>query len=448
MGRHWVAARDVAAGEVLLEERPLVAGPKAASPPVCLVCYATPPAGRGRCADCGWPVCGTTTCRTSPAHRAECSLIAGHYIGSDDESDRRTATYSFVLPLRCLLLADHRDRVAFRSLQSHLDARLDTPLYRVYAVNVASFVLDRLGLRSAGHDERSVLEAAAVLDTNAFEVRRDGRKFRALYAAASMMAHSCTANTKHVFFGDENAIRVVAAVPIGRGQPITATYTQTLWCTRDRRRHLWAAKCFRCECRRCNDPTELATNIGSDACQACTAGRLSPGHPECDRCGHRQSDADRSSLERCVDDAERRVRAIGKTDCSGFELFLEQVRANAVPPLHADHYVAVGVKYALVQLYSDRISGATRFYPPPLYCDEHVTFSDTYAFYYIKPLLSPVQTIRPKANVTISGVDLCSDLIAPAYCPNSFRICCELAFGTLRLNTSHAHKIYFIFSKI
>ncbi|XP_060852323.1 SET domain-containing protein SmydA-8-like [Rhopalosiphum padi] len=357
LGRHWVAVRDIAAGEVLLEERPLVVGPKAGSPPVCLTCYA--PDSGYRCSACGWPVCGPR-CQAAPVHRdAECPLIGGHYDG------RRSAAFCFVTPLRCMLLLhqpDGRRATEFRSLQSHLDDRLDTPLYRAYAINVAAFVLDRLGLRSAGyaHDHRSALEAAAVLDTNAFEVRRPGgRKFRAVYARASLMAHCCTPNTKHVFVGDaadgQPTIRVVATVPIARGCSVTATYTQTLWCTRDRRRHLSAAKCFECTCARCTDPEELGTHMGSAACGGqCPSGRATAaGRWLCATCGRPAADPE----------AVQAVRAVGvlsKTrDCAGFEQFLERVRGGTMPPLHDNHHVAVGVKYALAQLYDDRISDLT-----------------------------------------------------------------------------------------
>lgn len=373
LGRHWVAARDIAAGEVLLEERPLAVGPKAGSPPVCLTCYA--PADGHECSACGWPVCGPRCERASIHSRVECSLIRGHY-------DRtRSAVYCFVLPLRCMLLDDSDSRT-FRSLQSHVEARLDTPLYRVYAVNVASFVLDRLGLRSAGagHDDRSVLEAAAVLDTNAFEVRRPGgRKFRAVYAQASLMAHSCTPNTKHVFVGDvadgRPTVRVLATVPIGRGRPVTATYTQTLWCTRDRRRHLKSAKCFECTCPRCVDPAELGTHLGSVTCGECREGlvTLTANLWRCETCG-RQTDGGDTS------EAERRVCSLGKTDLGGFELFLEQVYAGSMSPLHGDHYVPVSVKYALAQLYGDRIAGLPVSSLTPLFLRWYIISRRSYVF--------------------------------------------------------------------
>lgn len=355
LGRHWVAARDVAPGEVLLEEKPLATGPKAGSRPVCLTCYAPlPERGGYTCSACGWPMCGTQ-CETAPVHRTtECPLIAGRY----DPGRAAAAAYCFVLPLRCMLLDERRCR-KFRSLQSHIDDRLDTPLYRAYAVNVAKFVLDQLGLRSSGgHDERSALEAAAILDTNAFDVRRaGGRNFRAVYDEASMMAHSCTANTKHVFIGDVvngwPSIRVLATMPIGRGCPITATYTHTLWCTRDRRQHLITAKCFRCVCPRCEDPTELGTHIGSVACRTCNAVQVVAESVKhcwpCQICG-RQTDG--NAVE-----AEQQIRSLDRRELFDFEQFVEQVHSDTMPPLHANHYTTVSVKYALAQLYDERITG-------------------------------------------------------------------------------------------
>ncbi|KAE9539884.1 hypothetical protein AGLY_005136, partial [Aphis glycines] len=267
--------------------------------------------------------------------------------------------YCFVAPLRCMLLAG-RGAAEFRSLQSHLDDRLDTPLYRAYAVNVAAFVLDRLGLRSAGdglqRDDRSVLEAAAVLDTNAFDVRRPGgRNFRAVYARASMMAHCCTPNTKHVFVGDAPTVgRPSPGAGHGAHRPRPPRHGHTLWCTRDRRRHLSAAKCFVCACARCADPEELGTHLGSAACGGRCSGGVATAAAGCATCGRPADDPE------AVSQAVRAVGALSKSrDCAGFERFLERVRDGTMPPLHDNHHVAVGVKYALVQLYDDRISDLT-----------------------------------------------------------------------------------------
>ena len=39
MGRYIIATRDLKPGELILTESPIVIGPQAVSPPVCLACY-------------------------------------------------------------------------------------------------------------------------------------------------------------------------------------------------------------------------------------------------------------------------------------------------------------------------------------------------------------------------------------------------------------------------
>ena len=60
-GRHMLAARDIAAGEVVMEDTPLTYGPltSAGVRPMCVGCYRSlAPGHEVRCRLCGWPVCG------------------------------------------------------------------------------------------------------------------------------------------------------------------------------------------------------------------------------------------------------------------------------------------------------------------------------------------------------------------------------------------------------
>ncbi len=59
---------------------------------------------------------------------------------------------------------------------------------------------------------------------------------------------------------------------------ISATYTQTLWDTPQRRRHLFQSKCFWCRCKRCKDPTEFGTHLSSLLCEGC-GGRVTQVDP-------------------------------------------------------------------------------------------------------------------------------------------------------------------------
>lgn len=60
-------------------------------------------------------------------------------------------------------------------------------------------------------DEMTILKTAAILDTNAFEIRfMDGcSKIRAIYAETAMMAHDCVPNSYHIF--DKNMEIVIRA---------------------------------------------------------------------------------------------------------------------------------------------------------------------------------------------------------------------------------------------
>lgn len=55
-------------------------------------------------------------------------------------------------------------------------------------------------------------------------------------------------------------------------------YTHALWSTRIRREHLLATKYFACQCKRCADPTELGTHLGTLKCP-CKNGLMLPNDP-------------------------------------------------------------------------------------------------------------------------------------------------------------------------
>lgn len=60
-------------------------------------------------------------------------------------------------------------------------------------------------------DEMTILKTAAILDTNAFEVRlaNGNSRIRAIYAETAMMSHDCVPNSYHCF--DENMQIVIRA---------------------------------------------------------------------------------------------------------------------------------------------------------------------------------------------------------------------------------------------
>ena len=73
LGRFLVATKEVEEGELILNESPMVVGPRQLTKPVCLGCHKeiTPTTPWKPCVRCHWPVC-SPACQDSPAHDAEC----------------------------------------------------------------------------------------------------------------------------------------------------------------------------------------------------------------------------------------------------------------------------------------------------------------------------------------------------------------------------------------
>jgi len=159
-----------------------------------------------------------------------------------------------------------------------------------------------------------------LIDVNALEtVPPEGSV--AIYENASLLEHSCMANTRHSFHIDDKGrprITIYAitsikryrvyififlhfsssniiccfqfllenfmtdlnyqSINIFRGEHLSTMYTHALWSTRARREHLLATKYFTCRCKRCSDPTELDTHLGTLKCP-CGNGFMLPNDP-------------------------------------------------------------------------------------------------------------------------------------------------------------------------
>lgn len=357
LGRHLEATRDIRAGEVVLEEDPLVVGPKIMCVPTCLGCLRRVP-GDYNCRACGWPLCGAA-CELHPRHLPECRVMkaAGYKALIISDSGRKEAAYCTVAPLRCLLMAeaDPQRYDQLSKLQAHLELRRNTTLYSIFKTNVVGFIQNALKLSQ--YDEETILRMAAILDTNAFDVslERGSVKARAVYWTASMMSHDCKPNTKHVFKGENFKIVVVATVPIKKGEVISASYTQLLWGTLQRRAHLKNAKCFDCECDRCSDPTELCTYVGAILCSQCknSDGKIVSSDPldpsavwKCEVCDHT---IPARQISWGNDAVRKEVSSLDKTSPHAMEEFLLKYSGT----LHAFNGHALEVKYALAQMYGN-----------------------------------------------------------------------------------------------
>lgn len=367
-----VATRDIRQGEMILKEKPAVLGPRMATAVQCLSCHKKLEPSKledgktfdfYKCSSCCWPMCDQK-CERAEIHRAECELMTSRKYKCTikyEPSDKVEAAYCVIAPLRVLLMKDSNplQYENVMALESHLEDRLNTPLYTVLKANLVTFIIQVLGMQ---FDEETILKVSSIFDTNSFDVRTpDGTKrMRAIYVTASMMNHSCTPNSRHIFLGDDYNFALVATVPIAKGELITASYTQSLWGTLDRRRHLRVTKCFDCECKRCKDPTEFGTNLGNIYCSVCNGlGSLSTGammlstNPldegapwSCEKCDHtiqsRQMFWGNNALK---DDLHK----INKLNPRGFEEFIQKYNQT----LHPVNHLVIQAKLALIQIYGN-----------------------------------------------------------------------------------------------
>lgn len=374
LGRHMVATRDIKQGEMILKEKPAAAGPRMSSCASCLTCNKLLEPLKTtenkwdfyKCTSCRWPMCGPK-CEKSAIHQPECQIMTKSNYKSNisyDALNKSEAAYCVIAPLRVLLMKDANpiQYENIMNLESHLEERLNTPLYTVLKANLVTFIIQVLGMQ---FDEETILKVSSIFDTNSFDVRSpDGlQRFRAIYVTASMMNHSCVPNTRHIYVGDDFHMALIATVPIAKGELITATYTQSLWGTLDRRRHLRTTKYFDCECIRCTDITELGTNLGNIYCSICngpggdrnmTKGALMRStNPldegavwKCEKCDHtilsKQMVWGNNALK-------QDLIKLDKSKPADFEEFITKYRQT----LHPTNHLVIQAKLSLLQIYGN-----------------------------------------------------------------------------------------------
>ncbi|XP_058443703.1 SET domain-containing protein SmydA-8 [Malaya genurostris] len=372
LGRHLTATRAIRRGEIIYRDPPLLLGPKVGSVPVCLGCHRNlipllQDDGRKKtlytCRRCTWPLCGES-CESSRLHTEECQLFSSkgyraRIAFNELEPERRDSSYCVILPLRAILLknSDPQMYAKILTFESHLETRRTTQLYTIMQSNLVPFVQSVLGLRDVQGEE--ILELCGILDTNTYEIRvpEKGIKIRALFKEGAMLSHSCRPNTKH-YFDDSMNMVLVAAVDIARNEVISASYSQPLQSTIQRRYIIKLAKCFECCCERCQDPTEFQTYISCIICPECsTTAKVIAVDPtdfrsawQCQnhRCTYSESFQQYVTRNEAF---QAKIVALSKGSPQEYELFL----ATHQSILHPWNTYALQVKYALCQLYDGKL---------------------------------------------------------------------------------------------
>ncbi|KAG8322789.1 hypothetical protein J6590_015780 [Homalodisca vitripennis] len=122
--------------------------------------------------------------------------------------------------------------------------------------------------------------------------------------------------------------------------------------TRSRREHLKQCKFFDCECKRCQDPTELGTHVSSLRCE-CGSGHLVPTEPlsldSTWRCDNDQCHASLAAAEvdTVVTRIDKEIKSLDHNNVEELEISIRHYSGI----LHRNHYLILGLKYTLSQLY-------------------------------------------------------------------------------------------------
>lgn len=357
-GRCTIATRDIAEGEVLFVDHPVITGPKQNSELMCLGCYRQLDSwDKYQCTMCGWPLCGPE-CETRGYHPLECTAYqAAKYKPDLKDFGDDQFMYESMLPLRCFFLQNfEKDKwETLMAMEAHNDLRRGTELWEREQTNVVDFIRNKI---KVDVDEDTLHTITGILDVNCHEVRsnipgtKDQYRVRGIYPLCAMMSHFCSCNTHHTLMDDMTMV-VIASRPIKKGEQMTASYTHLLSATTERRKHLKYGKFFDCVCDRCSDATELGTYFGALRCsQAGCGGNILCSNPtqvdndapwRCDEC---QYEVKAATVERLNKVVAYELQETRDENIAALENIFRKYQFI----LHPQHFHMIGIKHSLSQV--------------------------------------------------------------------------------------------------
>lgn len=169
---------------------------------------------------------------------------------------------------------------------SHNDQRQQKPTWEAENVNVVKFLRERCKLDR--YSEALIHHVCGILEVNAYEAPTlSENSIRGLYPKLGIISHSCVPNTAHSItsgpildINEDFKVTVRASVKIEEGAELFSCYAYVLLPTILRREVLAETKYFNCDCKRCLDPTELGSHIGSLKCTKCDNGLVMAADPK------------------------------------------------------------------------------------------------------------------------------------------------------------------------
>ena len=265
----------------------------------------------------------------------------------------------------------------FMLLEDHLQDRIDCPIMKNNKTGVFDVLKRCVPELLEDLNAEDILRICGILDANSFRIDKNGsrglflgksflsmlhnfneeRETLILFAAMSMVNHSCLPNARVVFDPLGNA-NLVAKQDIKKGENVTITYCTLLTNTLTRQQKLKKSKFFTCQCQLCHDPREKGTLMSAMICPKCQGNLLpesfflQPLEWKCDKCTFTTTD---DKVQKLIDAVRNQVNAV----CSNsrmlptekvqeLESILKKRSGKVLPPTNQ---VMLDLKIELANLY-------------------------------------------------------------------------------------------------
>lgn len=287
--RYAVASKNLEPGDLILSELPFTYGPKSDSLPLCLGCHCLLKC-LNVCSTCKWPVCSKICEKLSIHEENECKIFSAVKITFKSVQDLSVhcPQYECITPLRVLLEKERNPEkweADLHNLEAHTEKRKKTQMWEVEAVNIVGF-LHKVCKLQERFPEELIHFVCGILEINSYSIPTPFQTgVMGLYPMASLISHSCVPNAYQIVFNKSEDGTIIhrfyirASVKIAKGEKIFLNYTPDFIPTLVRRSLLRKGKYFDCCCRRCEDPTELGTNISTLKCKKCRTGDVKSSKP-------------------------------------------------------------------------------------------------------------------------------------------------------------------------
>ena len=197
------------------------------------------------------------------------------------------------------------------------------------------------------------------LDNTCNDTRASGY---ALFPKFSYLNHSCMANCRYHISCNNEAITVRAMRPIMKGEEITISYIGVTLGNIIRRKSFNRHWRFKCNCKRCQDPTEFGTYLQAIRCRNCklqnSIGYMLPEYHDnedeqekwrCNNCSNAIADVDVRIL---LGEILERTEFMGYDQPSEtWEKLLANLQNEL---LHPDNYLCMNIKRSLIYIYGNK----------------------------------------------------------------------------------------------